>query len=103
MRKLHKAGLVAAMIGSLGLAGAGVASAHGSGGDEGSRQCIQQGDVNVGLLNLQHLNLGLGGLLGSPGIASEDNSRQQSCVTGDGSYSVQVRGDSEDGSGRKHG
>ncbi|MEW2046496.1 hypothetical protein OHS71_24040 [Streptomyces sp. NBC_00377] len=79
MRKLHKTALVAAMIGSLCMAGAGIASA----GDDGpSRQCLQgaeQGDSNlqVGLINLNDVPL-LGSL-------TKQNVSQQSCVNGDDS------------------
>ncbi|WP_133913845.1 hypothetical protein [Streptomyces sp. NBC_00582] len=88
MRTLRKAGLVAAMIGSLTLAGAGVASAYEGGGD--NQDCTQTGEVNVGLVNISDLNLGLGFL--GLGSANPDNSAQFSCVNGDGSGSVQVQG-----------
>ncbi|MEU1176957.1 hypothetical protein ABZ464_04785 [Streptomyces sp. NPDC005820] len=90
MLKLRKAGLVAAMIGSLTLAGAGVASATeaGTGGDGDFNQCIQQGDVNVGLINLSDLNLALG-LLGGGSVKDPSNT-QQSCSTGDNSPNTSV-------------
>ncbi|WP_416977467.1 hypothetical protein [Streptomyces sp. T028] len=99
MRTLRKAGLVAAMIGSLTLAGAGVASANGS--DNDFQNCTQTGEVNVGLLNIPDLNLGLGGsggVLGGLGLAQSHDAKQFSCVNGDGSGSVQVQ-DGEDGIG----
>ncbi|MFF4655282.1 hypothetical protein [Streptomyces sp. NPDC001381] len=94
MRKLHKAGVVAAMIGSLAMAGAGAASAspYGSDGDGGFRQCIQQGDVTVGLLNVSDVNLA--GLLPTaflaPSAVSKQTVTQQSCSNGDDSPNVNV-------------
>lgn len=92
MRTLRKAGLVAAMIGTLTLTGAGVASAGGSDGN--AQNCTQTGDVNVGLVNLSKLNLGLGELL-SP--SSQDNGTQLSCINGNGNTGVQVDGGEDSG------
>ncbi|KUN88448.1 hypothetical protein [Streptomyces griseoruber] len=94
MRTLRKAGLVAAMIGSLTLAGAGVASANGSDGN--AQNCTQTGEVNVGLVNLSKLNLGLGALLGL-GSANQDNGAQYSCINGNGNGSVQADGGEDSG------
>ncbi|MFC4498642.1 MULTISPECIES: hypothetical protein [Streptomyces] len=81
MRKFRNAALVAAMIGTLGLTGAGVASAT-NGADEGGRLCLQgaeQGDsnLNVGLINLNNVPI-LSSL-------TEQSVIQQSCVNGDAS------------------
>ncbi|MFJ8110613.1 hypothetical protein [Streptomyces sp. NPDC096132] len=103
MRTLRKAGLVAAMIGSLTLAGAGVASAY-DGGD--NQNCVQTGEVQVGLVNLSDVNLGLNALnLLDFGPKSQDasDSNQFSCVNGEGNYTAQVHGDGDKGSGHKHG
>ncbi|KUO12874.1 hypothetical protein [Streptomyces sp. DSM 15324] len=89
MRTLRKAGLVAAMIGTLTLTGAGVASAGGSDGN--AQNCTQTGEVNVGLVNLSKLNLGLGALLGL-GSAEQDNGTQFSCINGNGNTGVQADG-----------
>lgn len=84
MRKIRTATLVAAMIGTLSLAGAGVASAadYDGGKDDGGRNCVQGADqsdnnpsVTVGLLNL-------GDLFANK---SEQNTIQQTCINGDGS------------------
>ncbi|SMF58599.1 hypothetical protein [Streptomyces sp. Amel2xC10] len=80
MRKLHKVALVAAMIGSLGMAGAGVAAA-GDGGK--GRECTQgaatKPSINNGLINIPNLNLPLLGNL------TESTAIQQSCVNGNDS------------------
>jgi hypothetical protein len=105
MRNLRKAALAAAMIGSLSMVGAGVASAtdydsdHGK--DEQTRTCAQSAEqgnaaeasgliaVNVALQNV--------GLLGN---ASQQNTAQQSCVNGDGSASWNAAAvESEQGGG----
>ena len=95
MRKIRKATLVAAMIGTLSLAGAGVASAadYDNGSDDGGRNCVQGVDqshndssVTVGLINLSDLL----------NTTSQQNPVHLSCATGEGSGSFS--GSSQDGS-----
>ncbi|MFE0451961.1 hypothetical protein ACFW2D_11815 [Streptomyces sp. NPDC058914] len=104
MRKLRKAALVAAMIGSLSMAGAGVASATDydkkDGGDD-VRQCVQGADQSheseaSGLIavNLAVENIGL------LGNASQQNTQQNICVNGDGSAAFGVQApEAENGEG----
>ncbi|MET7655422.1 MULTISPECIES: hypothetical protein [unclassified Streptomyces] len=87
MRKLHKTALVAAMIGSLTLAGAGIASAGDSdgGSDGGSRQCANHVEnISFGLLNLPNLSLPI---LGS---VSNQTANQQICNNGDDAINANV-------------
>ncbi|MFF1546925.1 hypothetical protein [Streptomyces sp. NPDC058291] len=85
MRKLHKTVLVAVMIGSLGLAGAGAASAHESGSDGDSRQCANHVEnISFGLINIPNLNLPL---LGS---SSNQDATQQICNNGDDAVNANV-------------
>ncbi|MFI6037589.1 hypothetical protein ACIBBD_26120 [Streptomyces sp. NPDC051315] len=92
MRNLRKAALVAVMVGSLGLATAGVASAHGTDDGygtakkdgNGDRQCVQAADASAstsgdGLLGLPDVNLAL------LGNVSETTVIQQVCNNGDDS------------------
>ncbi|MFI9544961.1 hypothetical protein ACIHAR_13685 [Streptomyces sp. NPDC052016] len=91
MRKLRKAALVAAMIGSLSMAGAGVASATDyakstDGGDD-VRQCLQNaqaGNQEAGGLISALNNLNVNVL----GVQTISNSAQNSCVIGDNSFSA---------------
>jgi hypothetical protein len=94
MRKIQKVALVAAVLGSLGLIGAGTAAAHdgkqeGKGGKKDAKVSVKQysectsHDVNIALLN----NIGvangvLGNLLGgegNPGAQAFDQGSTQDC------------------------
>ncbi|MER5429230.1 hypothetical protein [Streptomyces sp. NPDC002588] len=89
MRKLQRAALVAAMAGTLGLVGAGVASADYSDPSTGSggRECHQTGvtkpSVNNGLINLPNLNLPILGNV-------SEGSNQGACNNGDDSAAFNV-------------
>ncbi|MDG9719531.1 hypothetical protein [Streptomyces sp. DH24] len=87
MRKLPKAALAAAMIGSLTMAGAGIASAgeNGSGEDGDVRACVQVAEANnsEGLINLP-INLAL------LGNVQETTTIQQVCNNGDKSHVANV-------------
>ncbi|MFE9624388.1 hypothetical protein [Streptomyces sp. NPDC006527] len=103
MRKLRKAALVAAMIGSLSMAGAGVASAtdYGKSTDGGDdiRQCLQKAEAGNeeagGLISaLNNLNVNV------LGVQTISNTAQNSCVIGDDSFSANfssVEADENDG------
>ncbi|MFD9392641.1 hypothetical protein ACFWBB_18575 [Streptomyces sp. NPDC060000] len=83
MRKLHKTALVAAMIGSLTMAGAGIASAGGSDGD--SRECSNHVEnISFGLINIPNLNLPL------LGLSSNQDATQQICNNGDDAVNANV-------------
>ncbi|MER7000788.1 hypothetical protein [Streptomyces sp. NPDC000410] len=76
MRKLRKAALVAAMVGSVSMFGAGVASAAGDGGDTEVIYCeAKVNNVSVGLLNIPNLSLGLAG----EANPATTNAVQQTC------------------------
>ncbi|GGU51402.1 hypothetical protein GCM10010211_15090 [Streptomyces albospinus] len=87
MRKLHKAALVAAVLGSVSILGAGTASADGGGG--GSRFDIRQSaqcrshDTNVDILGEVGIANGLGGNLlggeGAPGAQSTHMGSTMGC------------------------
>ncbi|MFC9293612.1 hypothetical protein ACFTWH_21565 [Streptomyces sp. NPDC057011] len=99
MRKLRKAALVAAMIGSLGMAGAGVASAVGSDTDGAGRECTQAAaasnestdiiiPVNVAVAvfgNVTQSNV-------TQSNEAQSNSIQQICINGDNSNAANVAG-----------
>jgi hypothetical protein len=100
MRKLRKAALVAAMIGSLSMAGAGVASAtdYGNGTDD-----KKTGDTGTCVNNIAPETGNSEGLLGSLlglnlnnnaiailGNASATQVVQQSCAVGDGATSFNI-------------
>lgn len=85
MRKLHKTALVAAMIGSLSLAGAGIASAGVAGSDGDSRECANHVEnISFGLINIPNLNLPL------LGISSNQTATQQICNNGDDAVNANV-------------
>lgn len=94
MRNLRKAALVVAMVGTLGMAGAGVASAteYGNGNDNGtdgdSRTC-----VNVAEASNEHTGPNLVGLVGDVSLlssTSQTNVIQQICSNGDNSPNEQT-------------
>ncbi|MER7000789.1 hypothetical protein [Streptomyces sp. NPDC000410] len=88
MRKLRKAALVAAMVGSVSMFGAGVASAAGDGGDTEVIYCeAKVNNVSVGLVNIPNLSLGL--LFGDANPATT-NAVQQTC--GEDNLSGQAAG-----------
>jgi hypothetical protein len=85
MRNLRKAALVAAMVGSLGLFGGGVASATGVDGPTTPVFCHQENDVNeettqIGLVNLSNSPLAL---LGGSNSSSNSTAQQNICSGGD--------------------
>ncbi|SHI19954.1 hypothetical protein [Streptomyces sp. 3214.6] len=85
MRKLHKIALVAAMIGSLGMAGAGVASADVSGVDGDSRECANHVEnISFGLINIPDLNLPL------LALSQNQHATQQICNNGDNAVNANV-------------
>lgn len=88
MRNLRKVALVAAMIGTLGMAGAGVASAGESGSDGDGRNCVNYIDnSSFGLINIPNLNLNLP-LLGSD--SHNQSGTQQLCNNGDEAINANV-------------
>ncbi|MFH0177120.1 hypothetical protein ACIA6D_14680 [Streptomyces cacaoi] len=85
MRKLRNTALVAAMIGSLGMAGAGFASAAVYGSDGDSRECSNQVEnISFGLINIPNLNLPL------LGFSSNQDATQQICNNGDDAINANV-------------
>jgi hypothetical protein len=87
MRKLREAALVAAMVGTLGMVGAGVATAtgddgNGTGTDGGTRLCVQNAEQSDPVYQIGLINLNQVPILGS--VANPDVI-QQSCVNGDNS------------------
>ncbi|MDQ0581539.1 hypothetical protein [Streptomyces rishiriensis] len=86
MRKLRNTALVAAMIGSLGMAGAGFASAAVHGADGDSRECSNHVEnISFGLINIPNLNLPLLG-----GLSSNQDATQQICNNGDDAINANV-------------
>ncbi|MGW2045173.1 hypothetical protein ACWCPF_08310 [Streptomyces sp. NPDC001858] len=84
MRKLRNATLVAAMVASLGMAGAGFASAA-PGGDGDSRECANHvQNISFGLINIPNLNLPL------LGVSSNQDATQQICNNGDDAINANV-------------
>ncbi|WP_327183499.1 hypothetical protein [Streptomyces sp. NBC_01334] len=85
MRKLRNTALVAAMIGSLGMAGAGFASAAAYGADGDSRECSNHVEnISFGLINIPNLNLPL------LGLSSNHDATQQICNNGDDAINANV-------------
>ncbi|MEV1061738.1 hypothetical protein [Streptomyces sp. NPDC050263] len=85
MRKLRNAALVAAMVASFGMAGAGFATAapHGSDGD--SRECANHvQNISFDLIDIPNLNLPL------LGLSSDQNATQQICNNGDDAINANV-------------
>ncbi|WP_314222150.1 hypothetical protein [Streptomyces zaehneri] len=83
MRKLRNTALVAAMIGSLGMAGAGFASAAAYGAD--SRECSNHVEnISFGLINIPNLNLPL------LGLSANQDATQQICNNGDDAINANV-------------
>ena len=89
MRKIQKAALVAAMLGSIGFVGAGTAAAQGGHGGEDFNLNIKQSsqckshDLNIALLNNIGLANGvLGNVLGgegNPGAQAFDQGSKMDC------------------------
>ncbi|MCX5373266.1 hypothetical protein OG613_19990 [Streptomyces sp. NBC_00015] len=85
MRKLRNTALVAAMIGSLGMAGAGFASAAVHGADGDSRECSNHVEnISFGLINIPNLNLPL------LGLSANQDATQQICNNGDDAINANV-------------
>ncbi|MGW1783122.1 hypothetical protein ACWCQQ_28880 [Streptomyces sp. NPDC002143] len=83
MRKLRNTALVAVMVASLGMAGAGFASAAGADGD--SRECANHvQNISFGLINIPNLNLPL------LGLSSNQDATQQICNNGDDAVNANV-------------
>ncbi|MFH8800594.1 hypothetical protein ACH4F6_13500 [Streptomyces sp. NPDC017936] len=87
MRKLRKAALVTAMIGSLSMAAAGAASAtdYGKDGKDQPGFCVNNNETDASVSGLIPIlnNVNLSLLGGSAPV----NATQQSCVVGDNSFS----------------
>ncbi|KUJ64352.1 hypothetical protein ACZ90_57295 [Streptomyces albus subsp. albus] len=85
MRKLHKAAVVVAMLGSVGFLGAGTASAHNNGGPtdidvKQSNNCKSH-DLNIDILGeVGVLNGVLGNALGGEGDPGAQSTHQGSSV-----------------------
>ncbi|OQR65886.1 hypothetical protein B6E66_00765 [Streptomyces maremycinicus] len=87
MRKLRNTAVVAAMIASLGMAGAGFASAAVHGADGDSRECSNHVEnISFGLINIPNLNLPL------LGLSSNQEATQQICSNGDDAINANVAG-----------
>ncbi|MEU3613909.1 hypothetical protein ABZ725_16545 [Streptomyces sp. NPDC006872] len=85
MRKLRNTAVVAAMVASLGMAGAGFASASAAGGDGDSRECANHvQNISFGLINIPNLNLPL------LGLSSNQDATQQICNNGDDAINANV-------------
>jgi len=82
MRKIQKVALVAAMLGGLGLVGAGTAAAHG-GTDISQYSACKSHDLNVAALNNIGVLNGLAGNAlggeGNPGAQSFDQGSKADC------------------------
>lgn len=83
MRKLHKAAVVAAMVGATGFLGAGTAFAGGPGFDVDQSTTCRSHDLNVDVLsNIGVLNGLLGNALngeGNPGQTVQDQGSSMGC------------------------
>jgi hypothetical protein len=83
MRKIQKAALVAAMLGSIGFVGAGTAAAHGGDFDITQANACRTHDLNVAALNNIGVLNGLGGNIlggeGNPGAQLFDQGSKLSC------------------------
>ncbi|MGW0947158.1 hypothetical protein ACWD4O_32060 [Streptomyces sp. NPDC002623] len=85
MRKLRNTAVVAVMVASLGMAGAGFASAGASGADGDSRECANHvQNISFGLINIPNLNLPL------LGLSSNQDATQQICNNGDDAVNANV-------------
>ncbi|MFG2879130.1 hypothetical protein ACGFYU_29705 [Streptomyces sp. NPDC048337] len=95
MRTLRKAALVAAMIGSLGMAGAGVASAAGSDTDGPARECTQvagAGNTSIDTVIPVNVAVAVFGTVTQTNVtqsnSAQSNTIQEICVNGDNSSPV---------------
>ncbi len=83
MRKIQKAALVAAMLGSVGFVGAGTAAAHGGDVDVAQRSSCKSHDLNIAVLNNIGVLNGLGGNIhggeGNPGAQIFNQGSEQDC------------------------
>ncbi|MCJ1678598.1 hypothetical protein MTF65_14815 [Streptomyces sp. APSN-46.1] len=97
MRKLRKAVLVAAMIGSLGVVGAGVATADGTDTNGAGRECTQAAAASNSSYTVNvPVNVAVsvfGDVTQSNTLQSnstQSNSLQQICINGDNSSAANV-------------
>ncbi|MFD9407279.1 hypothetical protein ACFWBN_09725 [Streptomyces sp. NPDC059989] len=97
MRKLRKAALVAAMIGSLSMVGAGVASAVGSDTDGASRECTQAAaasNTSTDYIFPVNVAVAVFGNVTQSNVTqtneAQSNTIQQICVNGDNSSAANV-------------
>ncbi|MFJ4776574.1 hypothetical protein [Streptomyces sp. NPDC088762] len=98
MRKLRKAALVAAMIGSLSMVGAGVASADGD-GDGAARECTQAAEASNTSTSVNvpvNIAVAVFGVVAQSNTTqtntAQSNEIQQICVNGDNGSAANALG-----------